>query len=90
MTEPFTENRKWHFNRSINIDTLIAILLMLGGFFMYAMHQQERLVTLENFVKAHESTDKRLADRYEADRLEMKNDINAIREVIDRMAERRR
>jgi len=76
------DRRKWHFDRSINVPTVIAIVTMLLGAFGYIMQQNQRATRSEARI-----------DTLDRDVQEVKGDIksglqrmeNKIDKINDRM-----
>lgn len=49
---PLEERRKFHINRGINLDTILTIVAMAGGFFLWSMSQERRTTAIESAIKA--------------------------------------
>jgi hypothetical protein len=70
ITLPPTERRKVHFNRGINIDTIIMLLIMTAGLFVWALGQNDRVTTNTDNIKQNTQDISGLRDRNKEQDLE--------------------
>ena len=83
------QRRKWHLNRGINLDTLLALIAMVCAFGVWMMNQESRVVKLEDAIIRLDATDKNIMDRSHQERQEIRDDIKEIKEQVNKLVERR-
>lgn len=89
-TEEHDRRRKWHLNRGISMDTLIAMVIISGSFLLWMMKQEGRMVTQEEGAKHLVEVVGTLNSRVAAERSEMRDDIKEIKEQVNKLVDRRR
>lgn len=88
--EPEKDRRGWHLNRGIDLGHILVTIAMLAGFFTWAMVQEKRLTTVENgLTREHEVNLGQDVERLRQ-RDEIRSDLKAINEKLDRLVERRK
>lgn len=87
-TEEHDRRRKWHLNRGISADTLIALVLITGSFMLWMMKQEGRMVVQEEGVKHLVDASIALNLRLVSERSEMRDDVKEIKEQLNKLIER--
>jgi Flp pilus assembly protein TadB len=88
--EEHVQRRKWYLNRGINLDTIIALVLMSAAFVGWAMHQENRQTIVEATNDSQNKDISELKSRITTERGEMRDDIKEIKEQVNKLVERRR
>lgn len=83
------DRRGWHLNKGLDLGHLLVTISMLAGFLVWAMAQERRITTVENGLKTEHEIN--LAQDLERARQrdEIRGDLKAINEKLDRLVERR-
>lgn len=89
-SEEHAEKRKWHMNRGISVDTLLAITVMFVSFALWLSNHEGRMVKQEESAKHLDEMDKQILLKVGTERTEMRDDIREIKEQVNKLVERRR
>lgn len=83
------DRRGWHLNKGLDLGHLLVTVSMLAGFILWALAQERRITTVENGLRSEHEIN--LAQDLERARQrdEIRSDLKAINEKLDRLVERR-
>lgn len=87
--DPDRERRGWHLNKGLDLGHILVTLTMLAGFILWAMAQERRLTTVENGLKSEHDVNVGQDAERARQRDEIRSDLKAINEKLDRLVERR-
>lgn len=79
----------WHLERRIGLDVIISFLVMLFAGIGYVIHQDSRQTKVETRVDGLEQADLRITGDVKSQKDEVRSDLKAINEKLDRLIERR-
>ena len=89
-SESHDARRRWHIKREVDLSSLLVLISLLAGFFVYALHQENRMTTTENEVKQEHDTNVRQDQERQRQWEEIRSDLKALNEKTDRILETRK
>ena len=79
------DRRKWHFDKSINVPTVVAIVMMIAAGLGYVMHQDRRQTISEEKIITLKETDSRHENELRTLQKDIRSDILRIEAKIDNL-----
>ena len=87
--KPEEERRGWHLERRIGLDVIISFLVIFFAGIGYVIHQDTRVTKVEDRATSLEEADKRIQKIQDDHKGEVRSDLKAINDKLDRLIERR-
>ena len=83
------DRRSWHLDKTVSIGHILSTLIIALSVFSWAMAIDKRVEQNAQKIVFLEKNHKRLEDRFDATRNEIRQDLRAIHTKLDRLIERR-
>ncbi len=80
--------RKWHFDKSVNVPTVLAIITMLIGAFGYIMQQDQRQTRTEGRIDNLDRDHARTRAEVKELREDLKGSMERVENKLDKLADR--
>jgi hypothetical protein len=87
--KPDEDRRGWHLERRIGLDVIISFLVMLFAGIGYVIHEDTRVTKVEDRATSLEASDVRIQKAQDDQKSEVRSDLKAINDKLDRLIERR-
>jgi Tfp pilus assembly protein PilO len=83
-------DERWRLDRSVSVGDLLVFLSLLFAGLGYVIHQDGRMTKAETKVEGLEKTDNEIKAEARAGREEIRSDLRALNEKMDRLLRERR
>ena len=89
MTTQQQQQKEWHLDKTLSISHIISTVAIALSAFAWAMAIEKKIEQNTQRLIFLEAVEKRLEDRVDRTRDELKQDLRAIDSKLDRLIERR-